>query len=228
MHAAAEKSVCAAAFISAMKRSFLSLLCFGLVSAFAVFAADPVPLFDGKSLEGWEGDMDLWHVKDGVITAGSADRKQPRNEFLSTKKDFGDFTLTLKIKLAGDLKTGFVNSGVQFHSQRHPDGHEMIGYQADAGLPKYWGALYDESRRKKMLVEPDQAKMEKALKADDWNDYKIVSKGNHIQIFLNGVQTVDYTEEDASIPHKGKIGLQIHGGANTTVWFKDISIVEEK
>jgi hypothetical protein len=227
MLATAEKSTHATAFNSAMKRSILSLLCLGLLSTSTSFAAEPVSLFDGKTLDGWEGDMTLWHVKDGVITAGSADKKQPRNEFLSTKKDFGDFTLTLKIKLAGDPKTGFVNSGVQFHSQRHPDGHEMIGYQADAGLPKYWGALYDESRRKKMLVEPDQAKMEKALKAGDWNDYKIVSKGNHIQIFLNNVQTVDYTEEDANIPHTGKIGLQIHGGANTTVWFKDISIVEE-
>lgn len=210
-----------------MMRTFSLSLLFCL-AALPVFAAEPVKLFDGKSLDGWEGDTALWQVKDGVITAGSADRKQPRNEFLSTKKDFADFTLTLKIKLAGDPATGFVNSGVQFRSVRHPNGYEMIGYQADAGLPKYWGALYDESRRKKMLVEPDLAKTEKAVKPDDWNEYKIVCKGRHIQLFLNGVQTVDYTEEDTSIPQTGKIGLQIHGGANTTVWFKDISIVEEK
>src|SRR3569623_1392552 len=122
MLAAVEKSTHAAAFNSAMKRAILSLFCLGLLSASAVFAADPVPLFDGKTLNGWEGDMDLWHVKDGVITAGSADKKQPRNEFLSTKKDFGDFTLTLKLKLAGDPATGFVNSGVQFRSVRHPNG----------------------------------------------------------------------------------------------------------
>jgi hypothetical protein len=215
-----------------MIRSLLPLLCLAFVSA--AFAGEPVSLFDGKTLEGWEGDMNLWHVKEGIITAGSPDVKQPRNEFLSTKKDFGDFEITLKIRLQGDAKTGFVNSGVQFHSQRHPNGFEMIGYQADAGMdaktgtPKYWGALYDESRRKKMLVEPDVEKVNKVLKQDDWNDYKIVSKGNHIQIFLNGVQTVDYTEDDASIPHTGKIGLQIHGGANTTVSFKDISITELK
>ncbi len=104
----------------------------------------------------------------------------------------------------------------------------MIGYQADAGLPKYWGALYDESRRKVTLVQPDVEKVNQVLKQDDWNEMKIISKGPHIQIFLNGLQTVDYTEPDASIPHTGKIGLQIHGGANTTVSFKDISITELK
>jgi hypothetical protein len=190
----------------------------------AVCAADPVALFDGKTLNGWEGDTALWQVKDGVITAGSADKKQPRNEFLSTRESFGDFELTLKLKLEGDSKTGFVNSGVQLRSERHTDGHEMVGYQADCGDPKYWGALYDESRRNKMLVEPDMTKVGPVLKRNDWNEYKIVCKGPRIQIWFNGVQTVDYTEEDKKIPLSGKIGLQIHGGANSTVSFKDIMI----
>ena len=197
-----------------------------LIAGFLVAARaeSPAVLFDGQTLNGWEGDMDLWHVKDGVITAGSPDKKQPRNEFLSTKQDFADFELHLKFKLEGDLKTGFVNSGVQFRSVRHPDGHEMIGYQADIGDPKYWGALYDESRRKKMLVEPDMEKVNKVLKRNDWNDYTIICRGPNIKIILNGVQTCDYTEEDKSIPLTGKIGLQIHGGANTTVSFKEIII----
>ena len=198
---------------------FLAGLC---LVAGSIFAADPVALFDGKTLNGWEGDMTLWHVKDGVITAGSADKKQPRNEFLSTKADYADFELTVKIKLEGDLKTGFVNSGVQFRSERHPNGFEMIGYQADCGDPKYWGALYDESRRKKMLVEPDMTKIEPVLKRNDWNEYKIICQGPRIQIWFNGVQTVDYTETEKTIPLTGKLGLQIHGGANTTVSFKDI------
>ena len=193
-----------------------------------VQAGAPAILFDGKTLNGWEGDLTLWHVKDGVITAGSADKKQPRNEFLSTKESYGDFELHLKFKLEGDLKTGFVNSGVQFRSERHPDGHEMVGYQADLGDPKYWGALYDESRRKKMLVEPDMTKVEPVLKRNDWNDFTVICKGPVIKIILNNVTTVDYTEEDKSIPLTGKIGLQIHGGANTTVSFKDIMIAVVK
>jgi hypothetical protein len=191
-------------------------------------AGSPAVLFDGKTLDGWEGDMTLWHVKDGVITAGSPDKKQPRNEFLSTKQSYGDFELHVKFKLEGDPKTGFVNSGVQFRSERHPDGHEMIGYQADIGDPKYWGALYDESRRNKMLVEPDMTKVNAVLKRNDWNDYTVICRGPNIKIILNGVTTVDYTEADKTIPLAGKIGLQIHGGANTTVSFKDIILAEFK
>jgi hypothetical protein len=115
-----------------------------------------------------------------------------------------------------------VNSGVQIRSERHPNGFEMIGYQADIGDPNYWGNLYDESRRKKTLVQADMTKVNTVLKRNDWNDYTVICKGPRIQIFVDGIQTVDYTEEDKSIPLTGKIGLQIHGGANTTVSFKDI------
>ena len=210
-----------------MRLTFLtSLFIAGCLAT--VRAGSPAILFDGKTLDGWEGDTNLWKVEGGVITAGSLDKKQPRNEFLSTKRNYGDFELHLKWKLEGDLKTGFVNSGVQIRSERHPDGHEMIGYQADIGDPKYWGALYDESRRKKMLVEPDMTKVEPVLKRGDWNEFTIICKGPNIKIILNGVTTVDYTEEDKSIPLTGKIGLQIHGGANTRVSFKDIIIAELK
>ncbi len=191
-------------------------------------ASSPAIIFDGQTLSGWEGDMTLWQVKDGAITAGSPDKKQERNEFLSTKDSYGDFELHLKFKLEGDAKTGFVNSGVQFRSERHPDGHEMIGYQADIGDPKYWGALYDESRRKKVLAEPDMTKVEPVLKRNDWNELTIICRGANIKIILNGVTTVDYTETDKNIPLTGKIGLQIHGGANTTVSFKDIMIATFK
>ncbi len=194
----------------------------------AAHAGSPAIIFDGQTLNGWEGDRELWHVKDGAITAGSPDKKQPRNEFLSTKDSYGDFELHLKFKLEGDPKTGFVNSGVQFRSERHPDGHEMIGYQADIGDPKYWGALYDESRRKKMLAEPDMTKVEPVLKRNDWNDFTIICRGANIKIILNNVTTVDYTEADKSIPLTGKIALQIHGSANTTVSFKDIMIATFK
>lgn len=192
------------------------------------FAGSPAIIFDGQTLNGWEGDMTLWQVKDGAITAGSPDKRQERNEFLSTKDSYGDFELHLKFKLEGDAKTGFVNSGVQFRSERHPDGHEMIGYQADIGDLKYWGALYDESRRKKVLAEPDMTKLEPVLKRNDWNEFTIICRGANIKIILNGVTTVDYTETDKSIPLTGKIGLQIHGGANTTVSFKDIMIATFK
>ena len=139
-----------------MISSRLALL-FALVTA-ATMAAEPMPLFDGKTFTGWEGDTEkTWRIENGEFVAGSVDRKQPRNEFLSTKENYGNFELRYEAKLLGDPKSGFVNGGVQIRSERHPDGVEMIGYQADIGDPKYWGALYDESRRRKMLAEVEEA-----------------------------------------------------------------------
>ena len=206
----------------------LALVSFVVSSVFA-YASDPIKLFDGKTFNGWEGDTaTTWRIEDGCFTAGAFDKKQPRNEFLSTKADYGDFELKFKCKLQGDPATGFINSGVQFRSEHHPNGFEMIGYQADIGDPKYWGALYDESRRKKMLAEPDMAKLEPVLKRNDWNEFTLRCQGPRIQIWVNGVQTVDYTEEDKSIPLTGKIAVQIHGNGNTQVWFKDLVLMEVK
>lgn len=205
--------------------SFAALIATSALS----LAADPIKLFDGKTFDGWEGDTaTTWRIEDGCFTAGSLDKKQPRNEFLSTKTAYGDFELKFKCKLQGDPASGFVNSGVQIRSERIPNHHEMIGYQADIGDPKYWGALYDESRRKKMLAEPDMAKVEPVLKRNDWNDFTVRCQGPRIQIWVNGVPTVDYTEEDKSIPLTGKIAVQIHGNGNTQVWFKDLVLTEER
>ncbi|NQT87050.1 DUF1080 domain-containing protein, partial [bacterium] len=97
--------------------------------------------------------------------------------------------------------------------------------QADIGQV-YWGAIYDESRRRKMLARPGAATLKKALKMGEWNDYVIRCDGKRIQLWLNGVQTVDYTEQDSKIPLKGIIGLQIHGGGPSEIWYKDIEIEE--
>ena len=87
------------------------------------------PLFDGRSLDGWEGDQKIFRVQDGAIVGGSLDARVARNEFLCTKSDYGDFELRVQFKLLG---TG-ANAGVQFRSRRIPNHHEVRGYQADLG-----------------------------------------------------------------------------------------------
>jgi hypothetical protein len=188
--------------------------------------ADPVPLFDGKTFAGWDGDIKTtWRIEDGCIVGGSLTKKVPRNQFLATLRSYKDFELRLKFKLLGDKK-GFVNSGVQIRSQRVPKDTEMTGYQADLGDPGWWGSLYDESRRNKVLAQSDMAKIDKVLKRGDWNEYKIRCEGRRIRTWINGVPGVDYTEKDEKIPQEGRIGLQIHGGGPAQVWFKDIAIEE--
>jgi hypothetical protein len=192
----------------------------------SVCLAEPKPLFDGKTLAGWEGETEkTWRVEDGAIVGGSLEAVVPRNEFLCTTKTYTDFELKVKFKLLGDRK--LANAGVQFRTKRIPNDHEVIGYQADIGQ-QYWGALYDESRRKKILAQPEKEVIEKLVKHDDWNDYVIRCEGPRIRLWLNGTLTVDYTEKDDTVERTGIIGLQIHGGGKAKAIYKDITIEELK
>ena len=179
-------------------------------------------LFDGKTFTGWEGDtVNTWRILNNALTGGSLTRTVPHNEFIATTESFGDFELTLEFKLTG---TGFVNAGVQFHSERSKNPvYEMIGYQADLGNG-YWASLYDESRRDLTIVQPDSALINKILKPATWNRFKIKSVGRRIRIYLNEVQTVDYSEPDEKITHKGKIALQVHGGGKALAEYRKIKI----
>ena len=179
------------------------------------------PIFDGKTLDGWEGNWKIFRIQDGAVVAGSLETPIPHNDFLCTKQEYGDFELRLKFKVLG---TG-ANAGIQFRSRRVPNHHEVSGYQADLG-DGWWGSLYDESRRNKVLVKADEAKLNEVLKRDDWNDYTIRCEGKRIQLWINDQQTVDYTELDDKIEQQGIIGLQIHGGGPSEAWYKDIRIKE--
>jgi hypothetical protein len=182
------------------------------------------PLFDGKTLAGWEGDTaKTWRVEDGAIVGGSLETAVPRNEFLCTTKTYGDFQLKVTVKLLGDKAKA--NAGVQVRTRRIPNHHEVSGYQADVGQD-YWGALYDESRRNKVLARPDAKVLDGLIKHDDWNDYVIRCEGPRVRLWLNGKLTVDYTEPDDKIERTGIIGLQIHGGTKAKVYYKDIRIEE--
>ncbi len=187
----------------------------------------PVSLFDGKSLEGWEvrpGEEKWWKVQDGMITGGSLEEQVPFNTFLATKKRYANFELRLKLRLTKG--EGFMNSGVQLRSQRVKDNSEMVGYQVDAGTG-WWGKLYDESRRNKVIADPvDAAAIQETAKDWDWNEYRIRCEGGRIRSWINGVAALDYKEEDGAIPLEGLIGLQTHGGGKVLTQFKEITIQE--
>jgi putative membrane-bound dehydrogenase-like protein len=211
-------------YATRMNRPSVLLLLLLLLSLPARAAA-PVPLFDGRTFTGWEGDTrKTWRIEDGVIIGGTLQEKVPHNEFLCTTRNYTNYVLRLKFKLVGT--NGFVNGGVQFRSQRVPKGFEMSGYQADIGDPGWWGSLYDESRRNKVLVASDMTGVNKVLKRGEWNDYVVRCEGRRIQLAINGYTTVDYTETDPAIPIFGRIGFQIHGGGFAEANYKDITVEE--
>jgi hypothetical protein len=206
-------------------KQFLKIVAFIPISFVCSFTQKETSLFDGKTFAGWEGDtQNTWRIENGTIVGGSLETTVPHNDFLCTTRTYANFILKLKIKLTGN--EGFINSGIQFRSKRLTNpAYEMTGYQADWGKD-YWASLYDESRRNKTLIKPDSAKILQWIKVNDWNDYEVRAENRRIRLYINGKQTVDYTEPDTNIPQSGLIGVQIHGGGKAQVAFKDIYIKE--
>lgn len=229
------------------------------LAALSFASAEEKEIFNGKDLTGWEGNKELWSVENGAITgrtpASDEDPKKSilkHNTFLVWKGGtVGDFELTFQYR----IEKG--NSGVQYRSKELPAGEFgpiISGYQADfeAGTT-YSGILYEErgrgilaKRGEKTVIKPaadggkkpvvevtgsvgDSAAIQASIKSEDWNEYRIVAKGNHVQHFINGMQTIDVTDEDtANAPKEGLLALQIHAGPPMVVQFKNFKLVETK
>jgi hypothetical protein len=174
------------------------------------------PLFNGKDLSGWlqpaSDSGASFVVEDGVIV-GRTDGKLKKNEFLATEKPYGDFILKAKVK----FKNG--NSGIQFRSTREANG-KVSGPQADVA-EGYWGLLYEENRRG-ILERYDAKKAAALVREDDWNDFVIEAKGNHVVITFNGTKIIDRTDD--KFDKSGIIALQVHVGKPMEVKYKDIEI----
>lgn len=178
-------------------------------------------LWNGKDFSEFDIDTkSVWSIHTGAIVGSH--KGQNYNEFLRTKKSYRNFELRGQLQ----LKNGFGNSGLQFRSAPLPgNAHEVIGYQADAG-EKYWGCLYDESRRKKVLAGPPPDFLS-SFNAAAWHLYIVRAQGNHITIEIDGVKTVDYTEKEPNIAQDGFIALQVHSNPKPVeVWFRDLLIKE--
>lgn len=190
-----------------------------LFVAASLWAQDFKPLFNGQDLTEFIVDTPgLWSVKDGVLTGRHEGLKY--NDFLRTRKHYRNFILKFEFQLVN----GEGNSGVQFRSKPVPDSHEVEGYQADIGQ-QYWGCLYDESRRKRILAQAPPESLE-GLDKTAWNRYEIEARGHRIILRLNGKTTVDYIEPEDGIAQDGFIAFQVHSGPPITVHFRNIQISE--
>jgi putative heme-binding domain-containing protein len=221
----------------------------------SVFVPEPgfKKLFNGRDLTGWAGRPEHWSVVDGAITGRTTKENPARgNNFLIAKKGdenliVDDFELRLSYRINANNKSGFANSGIQYRSIERKN-FVVAGYQADieAG-PRFSGILYDEAGgaggrsimagRGQKVVWTTAGKKEvtgrigksediqKAIRKDDWNEYIVVARGNHLQHFINGVQTVDVVDDTVSKRlTSGILALQLHAGEPMTVQFKNIRI----
>jgi hypothetical protein len=185
----------------------------------AAFAQDGFhPLFNGRNLDGWDGDPRLWSVVDGTIQGSTEGVNLEHNSFLISKRKYSDFVLRVQMKLRNH------NSGIQFRSQALPD-WVVAGYQMDAAADNYWGNIYDERGKRGIMVDSFKEKGSKVVRLKDWNDIEILCQGDHLQIKLNGLVTADIHDSAAM---DGVIALQLHRGPPMQVWFRNIAIKELK
>lgn len=175
-----------------------------------------VRIFDGETLNGWTKvglGKASYEVKDGAIH-GVTQEGSP-NTFLGSDKEYGDFELEFEVKVHNKL-----NSGVQIRSREKTakDGKDMgrfFGPQVEIeASPGQAGYVYGEATGRGWLSKApkDPAHSHDYVKNNEWNKYRIVAKGAHIQTWINGHQVADLTDEEIFKTHpKGKIGLQVHG-----------------
>lgn len=205
-------------------------------------------LFDGQTLQGWDGDPTYWRVEDGVITGESTPEKPlNRNTFIIwCGGQPADFILRLEYRILSPK----ANSGIQYRSYEKPEewGRWVIGgYQADITdiSAPYSGILYDEhgrgilaKRGQKVVVGDDhkpkvtetfgdEAALAKVINPNGWNHYEVIARGFHLQQKINGHLMVDVTDNDTTGRRSsGLIALQLHAGPPMKIQFRNIYLKE--
>ena len=236
--------------------AFVSVTTAGLADDVAK-TAPPEPanmqkIFNGKDLTGWDGDLRLWSVRDGVIHGETTEEVPAMGNTFIIWKDgvLKDFELRLSFRCSA-----INNSGIQYRSKHITDDKVrnkwvVRGYQHEIRnedtFPNVSGFIYDEGGTtgkrgriclvgeraiweddgKKIIGDAliDAAGFKELMKVDDWNDVVIIAKGNHIQHYLNGKLILDFTDHPDRVLTEGILALQLHAGKPMWTEFKDIRV----
>jgi type 1 glutamine amidotransferase len=198
------------------------------------------PIFDGKTLDGWDGDPRLWKVEDGTIT-GETTKENPAhgNTFLIWRGGKpADFEIRAEFRMPNP---GFANSGIQIRSWEG-EKWRVSGYQPDMDSEDgYTGTIYGEGYRgglagrgEKVTIGPDGKRtvekfadgneLKKFIKNRGWNEYHIIARGNHISEEINGHLMCELVDNDKVARKDGIIALQIHAGPPMKVQFRNFRL----
>jgi hypothetical protein len=199
-------------------------------------------IFDGKTLNGWEGDPKYWRVENGVLVGEiTPETLLKYNSFIiwrgGVTKDF-DFKVEYRITAAG-------NSGINYRSVELPGvKHVLKGYQSDIdGRNRYTGQNYEERGRtfnamrgqitrvppgKKAEVIGtlgDAAELAKFIKNEDWNEVHLIARGNMLTHIVNGhVMSVVVDDDPENRKLEGLLGVQVHVGPPMKVEYRNFRL----
>jgi hypothetical protein len=227
--------------IDFLMKFFITLFLSSLVS-FTLLGEQS--LFNGKDLEGWDGNPLHWSVEDGAIVGVNTKENPTKgNTFLIWKGgELQDFDLTLECKIDSG------NSGIQYRSfikSGEHDGWRIGGYQADfESGDNFSGISYGEAFRgilslrgnrttlsrdsqgkliKSVEKIGDKTKLGQEIKKNDWNTYRITASGYHFIHYINGkVMTEVIDEDEQERRESGLLAFQVHAGPPMKVYFRNI------
>jgi hypothetical protein len=201
-----------------------------------------VPIFDGKTFNGWEGDTAYWHIEQGILTGSETPDKQLKNNsfMIYRAAEPSDFEFKADYRISPEG-----NSGVQYRSEEVKGiPLALKGYQADIdGADQYTGQNYEERGRGFLamrgqvatlpvngkpeitgsLGNPDSLKSH--IRSKDWNEIHLVVKGNHMLHYINNVLMSETMDNDSlNRKFKGLIGLQMHVMPSMKVEYRNIRL----
>ena len=191
-----------------------------LLCSLLITRAEPQwqPLFNGKDLSGWHPvPGGKWEVVDGTIL-GTSPRSEPRHGLLMTDKRFKNFKVRARFKVtSGD-------SGFYFRVEKTNTHVSVRGFHAEVDNSREVGGLYETSMRA-WVRKPDPKLIARTVKPGAWTDLLVTAVGDDITVSLNGVKVTELLGDKKCLK-EGHIALQLHGGQDMKVQFKDLTILE--
>ena len=177
-------------------------------------------LFDGKTLAGWHPiGKGQWTIEDGVIV-GRHDAGEKEYGHLVSDKSYKDFTIRLKFRSMEG------NSGLYFRVAIDPKAFSgLSGFQAEIDPKNDVGGLYETNGRA-WVVQPTPEQVKTYFKPGEWNEMTVTAKGRDVTVTVNGTVSAQL-KDDPGKWTAGPFALQVHGGQDVEVWFKDVEILEE-
>ncbi|MEM1119456.1 MAG: DUF1080 domain-containing protein [Bacteroidota bacterium] len=223
-----------------MKYLVVTMLC-GFLSL-TMTAQEFIPIFNGKNLDGWKASTEnpnSFLVEDGMLVCRGGRAHLFYQGEGSSEPDFKNFELKLRIKTTAES-----NSGVYFHTKYQASDWPSVGFEAQVNSkhsdPRKTGSLYGvvniwapvnpevpfvskvNDNREVFVMAPRAPSMD-----DEWFDYHLIVQDNRIQIKVNGMTTVDWTQpKDWTSTRRigsGTVGLQAHD-PKCDVYYKDIHL----
>jgi hypothetical protein len=178
-----------------------------------------VPLFDGRSLAGFEPiGGGTWRVEDGILV-GEQRQDDPRHGVLLADGEFGDFAVRIVYRAVRG------NSGLYFRCEPKPDEAVIVhGFQAEIDAEKDAGMLYETGGRARVQV-PAAEWVQEHFKAGDWNEMVVIAQGRRVKVLVNGATAAELRDDPGRL--SGRLGLQLHGSQDMRVEVRSLGVLRK-